>query len=706
MFKQVPIIPCPHVLALMIAITMSGNWTGLAAGSPNSPEIRYYVSPSGDDQASGRQPDQAFASIGRAQQAIRDLKQAGGLKAPVTVLLRGGTYSMDQPLAFGPLDSGSEVAPVTYTAYPGERPVLHGGRRVAGWRKEANGLWSAPLPVQEPNWRFRQLYVNGERRPRARMPNEGFFRVAGFPDGGREVHYHTDCQRFEFKPGDLDANWARLRDVEVIVYHFWTDSHLPIQSIDTRSNIVTFKHKAGKVFTDDFTAGGARYIVENVFEGLDQPGEWYLNRETGRVYYLPKPGEDMERVEVIAPALPHFMKLEGQPVERAWVENLAFRGIAFQYTCFDLPPGNSNDQQGSASVPAAVSLAGARNCAFQDCEFSHLGTFAFEIGKGCTGNAFVGNKIHHLAAGGFRVNGGTERNHPLEQTGHNRITDNHLAHFGQEFPSAVGILLMHTHGNEVSHNLIHDGWYTGISVGWVWGYQRSISRDNRIEYNHIHHIGQGLLSDMGGIYTLGVAPGTVIRNNLIHDVEANHYGGWGIYHDEGSTHVLVESNIVFNTKFAGFNIHFAKEITARNNIFALGRLEQISRTRVEPHKSAFFENNIIYWKEGELYSKNWKDEPYTFYFHPKNKSGTAQVTSTFEADWNLYFNPQLERDKVQFAKEDFAAWQKRGKDAHSLYADPLFVDVEKFDFRLKPESPAFQLGFRPIDMSTVGPRQR
>jgi hypothetical protein len=209
---------------------------------------------------------------------------------------------------------------------------------------------------------------------------------------------------------------------------------------------------------------------------------------------------------------------------------------------------------------------------------------------------------------------------------------------------------------------------------------------------------------MGGIYTLGVSPGTVIRNNHIHDVDANHYGGWGIYHDEGSTHLLVENNVVHHTKFAPFNIHFAKEVTVRNNIFALGKLEQASRGRAEPHKSVFFENNIVYWREGELLSKNWKDVPYTFHAHPKDKSGTQSLTDTFEFDWNLYFNPTKTRDEVTWAGGTWAEWQKRGKDRHSQYADPLFVNPEQGDFTLRSESPALALGFQPIDLSQVGPR--
>jgi len=667
----------------------------------------FHVSPTGDDSNDGSEA-KPFLTPHRAQKAVRDFKKASPPAEPVRVLFHQGNYTIGEPLVFTPEDSGTPEAPVVYRAVAGEKAVFNGGQRITGWQPHKDGIWKTEIPeVKTGSWRFNQLFVNGELRRRARTPNEGFLRVAGCPEGTpKTVNYHKDCQTFEFKPGDIRADWTNLQDVEVIVYHFWTDSHLPIASVDTVSNLVTFAHKAGKTFTDDFSEDGARYIVENVFEALDAPGEWYLDRRSGTLYYLPMPGESLNNAEVMAPKLEAFLQLKGDPAKGQFVENLVFRGLVFRHSRFELPPGNSNDQQGSASVRAAVSMQGARRCRFERCEFSNLGTWAIEAGRGCVENVFVRNEIARVAAGGFRLNGGTERDHPFERNGHNVITDNRLHDYGQVYPSAVGILLMHTEGNTVAHNEISHGYYTGISVGWQWGYQRSVRQGNVIEFNHIHHIGKGLLSDMGGIYTLGVSPGTVLRNNLIHDVDANHYGGWGIYHDEGSTHLLVENNVVHHTKFAPFNIHFAKEVTVRNNIFALGKLEQVSRTRHEPHKSVFFENNIVYWRTGEFFSKDWKDEPYTFYFHPKNQSGTATATSTFDCNWNLYYNPNLPLDKLKVAGGTWADWQKRGKDTRSVYADPLFVDPEKGDFTLKPESPAWALGFRPIDLTLVGPRRQ
>jgi hypothetical protein len=667
--------------------------------------IEVFVSPRGDNANPGTEAE-PFATLRRAREAVRAAKVDGRLAEPAFVRLLPGVHRIGQPLTLTPEDSGTAECPVTYTGHGGKPVVIDGGRKIDGWKREGKA-WVADLPeVKAGGWNFRQLFVDGVKYRRARTPNTGFHRVAGCPQGTpKSRHYHDNCDTFEFKPGDIRPDWTNLGDVEVIVYHFWTDSHLPIKSIDTGKNHVTFAHKAGKVFTDDFSTDGARYIVENVFEALDQPGEWYLNRKTGKIYCLPMPGVDLGQAEVVAPVSIAHLVMNGDAAKRRFVEHVRFRNLEFRHTNFLLPKGNSNDRQGSASVSAAIRMKGARECRFEDCVVSNLGTWAFDLQEGCEGNAISRNEIHHVAAGGIRIDGGGHGSHPLTRTRDNEVADNRLHHYGEDFPSAVGILLMNTSGNRVAHNDIHHGWYTGVSIGWQWGYQRSVSRDNVIEFNHIHDIGQGLLSDMGAIYTLGVSPGTVLRNNLIHDVNANHYGGWGIYHDEGSSHILVEDNVVYNTKFAAFNIHFAKEVTVRNNVFALGRLEQLSRSRAEPHVSCFFENNIVYWKDGELLNKNWRDKPYRFYFHPKNESGTREAKETFVMDWNLYFNPGRKAGEIKFNGRSWEEWRKEGKDRHSLYADPMFVDAEKFDFRLKQGSPALELGFRPIDVSRVGPRK-
>jgi parallel beta-helix repeat protein len=192
------------------------------------------------------------------------------------------------------------------------------------------------------------------------------------------------------------------------------------------------------------------------------------------------------------------------------------------------------------------------------------------------------------------------------------------------------------------------------------------------------------MSDMGGVYTLGEQPGGMVRNNLIHDVNAFVYGGWGIYLDQASTGILVENNIVYNCKSAGFHQHYGRENTVRNNIWAFNRENQLMRTRAEQHVSFLFERNIVYFDEGRLLGSNWTGDGFTM----KD---------------NVYFDARTKG--IRFAGQTFEEWKAAGRDAGSLIGDPLFVNAGSFDFRLRPDSPALKMGFQQIDMSTVGPRE-
>ncbi|MCL2348154.1 MAG: right-handed parallel beta-helix repeat-containing protein, partial [Planctomycetaceae bacterium] len=506
-----------------------------------------FVSPDGNDANSGLSDKEPVATIPKALELVKS-------KENKEIQLLEGIYRIEQPIVLTPEFSGLRVEG------PG---TISGGRTITGWKPYKDGIWQAEIPAaKDGKWSFRQIYVNGELRHRARTPNEGFYRVAGCPEGTpKTVNYHTDCQTFEFKPGDIRPDWKNMDDVEVIVYYFWVDNHLPIESIDTEKNIVKFKFKGDMTFTDDFSEDGARYVVENVFEALDSPGEWYLDKPTGILYYMPKEGEDMNKAEVIAPFATELLRIEGDPQNNKFVEEVEFSNISFEHCNFLFPPGKVNSPQGASDIAAAINMTGVRDSGFQECSFSNLGTYAIDMKAGCDGNSVVGCQFRNLSAGAIRIDGGGAGSNPLIHTKNNEILGNEIAHYGLNYHSANGIIVKNSYENYITANHIHHGYEIGISLGWVWGYGRSIARGNVVESNHIHHIGQGLLSDMGGIYTLGPSPGTVIRGNLIHDIDANKYGGWGIYNDEGSTGILVEKNIVYNTKFAGYDMHYGKEIT-------------------------------------------------------------------------------------------------------------------------------------------------
>ena len=645
-----------------------------------------FVAPLGNDDRSGSSDKEAVATIAKALEIVKN-------KGAKQLRLLEGVHRIEQPIILTPEFSGLRIEG------PG---TISGGKPITDWKPYKNGIWQAEIPwAKEGKQSFRQIYVNGELRYRAKTPNEGFHYVAACPEGTpKSVGFFNRCQTFEFKPGDIRADWKNPDDIIVIVYHFWVDTHLPIESVDTEKNIVKFKDKSHLTFTDDFSEDGSRYIVENVFEALDAPGEWYLDRPTGILYYMPKDGEEMSTVEVAAPFVTELLRIEGDPSDSKFVEGIVLHNVAFEHCHFEFPPGDVNKLQAAFSISGAINIIGARECKVEKCTFTNLGTYAIDIQAGSSRIGVHHNRFHNLSAGGVKVNGGRPGEPPLTHTKHNVIADNEIGNFGLNYPSAVGVVVKDSYGNLIARNHIHHGFYLGVSLGWVWGYWPSISRDNIVERNHIHHMGQGMLSDIGGVYTLGPSPGTIIRNNLIHDIEANSYGGWGIYNDAGSTDILVENNIVYNTQHAGYNLHFGREITIRNNIFALGRLEQLSRGPGERHMSLYFSNNIVYWKEGILFSGDWKNRDYKAYMHPAWPDG-SEFRRNFTSNWNVFYNPNLTVEEVIFDDKTLPHWQGRGNDENSVYADPLFVDPDNFDFRLKPESPALKLGFEQIDLSGV-----
>jgi len=663
----------------------------------------YFVSTEGSDDWSGtlaepnaRKTNGPFATVEAAQRAVRSLRRPGYPVGPVRISIRGGTYYLRRTLALRPDDSGDlefrirenvrEDRTITYAAYGDECPVLSGGRRIDGWRKtRVNGVtaWVASLPqVKRGQWSFRQLWVNGERRQRPCLPDDGsFLRIEKLARKVRHTGHpwaHGD-DRFIYRDGDLSADWQNLQDVDVLVFNYWVDSRMSISRIDSGKRCVVFDRKSRNNLLDDRPVNGQRqgacYRVENVFEALRKPGQWYLDRPAGRLYYLPMPGEDMETAEVIGPRLEQVLAIRGRSLDRSPVVHVTFEGITFSHTEWSLPEGVAASNQAANEVPAAVSVQNAADIRFHRCAVRHVGTYGIECLEATRSVEVTRCCVEDVGAGGIKIWHGCRRS---------LVADCEIGDGGHLFHAGVGVLIGQSSANRVEHNHIHDFYYTGISVGWCWGYDEGGAYGNVLEHNHIHDIGHGLLSDMGGIYLLSVAPGTRVRHNLIHDIWSRTYGGWGIYPDEGSSYLLIENNLAYDTKCGGFHQHYGRENLVRNNIFAFARLNQLHRTRVEPHDSFTFERNLVYFTEGAVWTGNWSEN-------------RAVVRN------NLYYDPN--RKRLDFGGGTFRQWQKRGLDRGSEIADPKFVNADRRDFRLRKSSPAFRLGFVPFDLSGAGPRR-
>jgi hypothetical protein len=664
----------------------------LAFAVQTAPAADLYVAPDGNDAWSGRlekpnaaRTDGPLASLAGARDAIRKIKAGGAPRQAVCVHIKGGRYALGEPLVLLPHDSGTEQFPIIYRGEPGDRPILCGGREITGWKKERD-RWVAELPeVKAGKWSFAALWVNGERRTRARMPNDGgFFHTAGKappvvdPKSGKPEA--SSRLAFRFRPGDI-PRLTNPDDAVVVVYQSWEVGHQRIATLDHAKRVISFKSPLPWAF--DYWGGGVRYYVENAPEALDAPGEWYLDRKTGRLSYIPLPGEDLTKASVIAPVAKQLILLSGKPAAGQFVSHVRFENLRLLYTEWDVPPEGHAAGQAACDLPGAIEATGTRHCTVEGCEIAHLGTYGVWLRFGCQDNRIAHNDIHDLGAGGVRLG---EMGDPATaaETAERNVVDNNLIHDGGKIdPGAVGIWIGRTSYNRVSHNEICDLLYTGISVGWSWGYSPPSAHHNVVEFNHVHDIGRGILGDMGGIYCLGDSPGTVLRNNLVHDVYDHHTGSLAIYTDEGSSGILIENNIGYATAYANFHQHYGRENVVRNNIWALGKGYQLSRARQEDHLSFTFERNIVYFDNGKLLAGGWTND-------------------RFLMDRNLYWDTSHPAGDLRFGDATLAQWQARGHDRHSLVADPKFVDAAHADFRLRADSPALKLSFVPIDTSRIG----
>jgi hypothetical protein len=631
-----------------------------------------------------------YPTLDAARKAVRRLRRGDGCQVPVRVLIAPGVYRLEKPLVFTPEDGGTAECPVTWSG-DGGRPLLSGARVIAGWRSgtiNSRPCWQVDLQeVKAGRWWFTQLFVNGRRRLRARLPKQGLYRFAGVPEEEAKVdaggHFHGAMSAL-FEPGEIRA-FRNLADIEVVVPDHWYENHLRIESVDEANRLIRFATKGWSRFSRDETGRHTRFRLDHVAEACTEPGDWYLDRPTGTLSYIPLPGEKLETTFFEAPALDLLLSVQGDALnpERR-VRHLRFEFLDLRHADWELPRNNPGALQSAMNVPAAVRLVGAEDCALYGCRVSQAGGWAIEVLRGCHRNRIVACALHDLGGGGVKIGHegglprewvegsqtafrgldaaalgwgpcreepgglmpGRDRSEPSATT----VSDCSIHDGGIIFHSAIGVWIGDAGRNRVVHNHIWNFNYSGISCGWTWGYAPAFACDNRIEGNHIHGIGH----DMGAIYTLGRQAGTTIRRNYIHDVDSYGYGGWGIYTDEGSSWIRVEENVVCRTRSGGFMQHYGRDNIVRHNLFAEAVGTQVQISRREMMGSLTFRGNLV---QGAGNGELWAGEGW----------------ATAGMDGNVYVGAPGRT--AEFAGQTWEQWRAGGRDRAGKFLDAVLLDA-------------------------------
>ena len=639
------------------------------------------MSPAGDDSNPGTTLDKPFATLQRAKDAVRATKKNGVLRAPATVYLLGGLYELTEPFVLTEEDSGTKKNPVTYCAYQNEKPVISGGKKITGkWETYKDNIMVCDVPeAADGKWKFRQLFLNGTRLDRARIPDKGdfFFVEKSEKDLGN--------LSFKYAKGDI-IKWNNFEEAEVILFHSWNESRLFISELNEKDRVVTFKGKRG--FTlGRYLSRPNRYYVENILEALDQPGEWYLDTKTGKLYIYPT--ADLNTSELRVPVLEELVILRGNFKKQKYVEYINFSGLTFADAAYNIPEVGiaSLPDVGDLWEPNAVTLDPARFCKFENNVFRNVGSYALEITG--DGNIITKNEIFDTGSGGI-----ISRSYGKEP---NEITYNHIHDCGKVFFSGVGVNV-DDGGGTIANNLVHDISQTGI-------YGRHWKRDTlpeqrlnqaqplKIEFNEIHDVMLNV-NDGGGIFIRD--SNILINNNLIYNVHSPEKGspGWGIYLGCETRYSKVTNNVVYNT-IQGVHVWYASRYnTIENNIFVDCDDSQIWYQA--PADKPLVDNKCL---------RN-------VFYNSKPDAAIFEVQEDFtlpsESDYNLIYmaggiTPVI-KGPSKGGINTWDGWLKRGYEKNSIVADPKFKDPANRDYTLLPESPAFKLGFKAIDLSSVGLR--
>lgn len=566
----------------------------------------FWVAINGNDSASGDQ-EHPFLTIQHAKDLIRNNPLRG--KMPITVYLNNGLFRVTETLSFDQNDSGTNAGPITYQAVVGATPIISGGTQVTGWTLHDAGrnIWQAQASISTATMP-RQIYINGLRAVRARTQNNpNYFTPTST---GYTYQYPPSDPLIPITDTQYPPPWNNPSVIEAVTVTQWKMMRCPIAEITGGNNLVmqTPCWSNANTYPSPWNFQLLSWL-ENAYEFLNTPGQFYLDPVSQIIYYIPRVGENLVTADVELPILQTLVQGTGDTSSP--VSYINFQGLTFEYaTWLDInqPVGSNGsngyvcDQSGFhltgtnhssalnvsghdpnvTRTPGNLSFIYAQNIKFIDNSFQHLGAVALDFGTGSQNNQIINNTFNDISSAAIQVGGVLPQDHhpsvPAQLTSNNLIYNNLIENIGQEFFDAAGIFVGVTTKTTVEHNEIRNVPWSGIAIGWGWGLidflgfpglpgatsffmwgtynTPSAAHGNQIIYNKIDTF-LGQLWDGGAIYSSGfqgtsLADGQLIAWNLAQNKRSN-AGGNTFYTDGGSRYVTLYQNVSLNNPVGYFD---------------------------------------------------------------------------------------------------------------------------------------------------------
>lgn len=580
------------ILSLVFGSTLA--FAGAAAAAT---QATFYVSPSGNDAAAGTK-DAPFKTITQAQKAVRAIN--GSMTGDIEVILREGTYVLPSTVNFTEADGGKDGHYVRYKAADGEKPLITGGMQITGWtiHDEANNIWKA----EGVDGRFRQLYVNNRKAVRACFPNVIDAKEKG--NGGfdhdfvRLTKVDSSGRAFDVS-ADYIKNIKNIEDVEIHLMIAWSENILRLEKAQVNggtAKLIPKDPERTKLFHRAFPMLGTAFMsnppkqqvfyLENSYDLIDAPGEWYLDEKNQTLYYKPREGESMATAHVVAPRLNTLFSVLGKDTKNK-VGYMSFEGLIFAHSNYTRPseegfldlqaanfnvdvlpdPSRGNWEKLNSNKyllwrpDAAFRVENAHHFLVQGNVFSQIAATGLDFVSGTNDDMIQGNAFFEIGAAGimlgkFYQDSTTEIHIAYNPSDKDEIStrdtvkNNLVTNVTNEHQGAVGIGAGYPRYVVIEHNEVSYTYYSGISIGFGWTKQQTAMTNNHVNWNEIHHIAR-LLCDSGPIYTLSnQGTGSEIQHNYIHDNGTSKWADyWNvpIYLDEGSSGFTVKENVFKNS---------------------------------------------------------------------------------------------------------------------------------------------------------------